>query len=128
MLDPPSFFGLVREGELFLGRLDSRDVLEQALVLLDEVVFKSPSWVPITEPINTCPDTDVPVGDEPERLFPEEPGLKRGGGGGGPLSEHLPFDVVNGKGSGQVPVPLDELEEVFRIFFRIRPDLRLFDE
>jgi hypothetical protein len=36
--------------------------------------------------------------------------------------------VENGRGSGHVPVPLDELDDVFRTFFRIRADFRLLDE
>ena len=116
-----------------MGRLESRDEAEQEFLFLDdEVDLRRPSLVPITEPetpIIKLPETDVPVGEEPERLFPEEPGLKRGGGGGGPLlSERREVPDVKGSGSGHVPVPLDELDEVFRTFFRIRPALRLFDE
>ena len=120
------FFGLVRDDELFFGRLERSDEDE---CLCAEVVFRRPSLVPITDPDMTrLPETDVPVGDEPERLFPEEPGLKRGGGGGGPFSDRLELIVANGNGSGHVPVPLDELEDVFRTFFRIRPAFRLFAE
>ncbi len=88
-----SFFGLVVRDNwddgFFLGRLESRDDAEQEFLFLDdEVDLRRPSLVPITEPetpMIKLPETDVPVGEEPERLFPEEPGLKRGGGGGGPL-------------------------------------------
>ena len=117
-----------------MGRLESRDEAEQEFLFLDdEVDFRRPSLVPITEPetpIIKLPETDVPVGEEPERLFPEEPGLKRGGGGGGPLlsDRRELFPDVNGSGSGHVPVPLEELDDVFRTFFRIRPALRLFAE
>ena len=94
-----------------------------------EVDFRRPSLVPITDPLMTrLPETEVPVGDDPERLFPDEPGLNLGGGGGGTFSDLRDEMVANGSGSGQVPVPLEELDEDFRTLFRILADFRLLEE
>jgi hypothetical protein len=77
-----TFFGLNRV-ETFLVRLEMRDV-----VFWWDDVFNSPSFVPITDPLMTrLPETEVPVGDDPERLFPDDPGLNLGGGGGGGFSD-----------------------------------------
>jgi len=136
-LNVPSFLGLWRdEPEFFLVRLEITETLSRLDI---EVVLRRPSFVPIIEPEMALPETEVPVGDEPARLFPDEPGLNLGGGGGGPFPDlcNLVVEVWNGSGSGQVPVPplpeefvpLDELVEAFLKVFRIRPvDFLLFDE
>jgi hypothetical protein len=117
--DDDTFLGLRFDREL-----DSSDVVD---FLWPEAAVSRPSWVPITDPERTrLPETEVPVGEEPERLFPDEPGLKRGGGGGG--SDRLDRTDAKGSGSGHVPVPLDELDDDFRAFFRVRADFRLLAE
>ena len=86
--------------------------------------------VPITDPEMTrlLPDTDVPVGDDPDKLLPDDPGLKRGGGGGGAFSDRRELIVAKGSGSGHVPVPLDELDDDFRTVLRILVPFRLLEE
>jgi len=122
-----AFFGLDLYAGAFLDLLvESRDAEE---LLCWEVDFRRPSLVPITDPLMTrLPEIEVPVGDDPERLFPEEPGLNLGGGGGGAFSDLRDEMVAKGIGSGHVPVPLEELDEDFRMLFRILADFRLFDE
>ncbi len=93
-----SFLGLdFDEQEFFLVRLEITEALSR-LVL--EEILRRPSLVPIMDPLTAFPEMDVPVGDDPPTLLPEDPGLSLGGGGGGPLVVLCGFVVELGKGDG----------------------------
>ncbi len=92
------FLGLdFDEPEFFLVRLEISEAFSRLEL---EEILRRPSLVPMIEPLMALPEMDVPVGDDPPTLFPDDPGLSLGGGGGGPLVVLCGL-AGKGEGSGQ---------------------------